>query len=117
VARFTLLRPAVLDGTDADRRFETMAAPLDSVLVAFEKSGIPLRHDCGGKALCGSCRVRLAEAGLRGLGPLGERERERLAALGEAADGSVRLACQLRSLRDLELVALLPTGSGAMEAT
>jgi ferredoxin len=103
------------------------ASPVYSVLVAAQRSGVPLRHDCGGKAQCGTCRVRVLSGKLS---PMGERERVRLEAVGAlpgqtAGDGSVagaahraggddgagpvyRLACQSRPGSDLELEAVLP---------
>lgn len=84
------------------------------------KAGAPIRHDCGGKALCGTCRVRVSAPAAgpapRGLSPMAERERARLEALGERLDGSVRLACQLRSIRDLEVEAILPMNGERTDA-
>ena len=71
-----------------------------SVLVAVMKSGAFIRHDCGGRALCGTCRIEVESAS--GLSPLGGAERERLAALGVALDGKIRLACQTHASRDFE---------------
>lgn len=90
---------------------EAEGSPAYSVLVALQRAGVPHRHDCGGKALCGTCRV--AVSGGR-LSPLGERERARLAAVGEPTDGSVRLACQARPAGALALRALVTlAGEGA----
>ncbi|PKL09638.1 MAG: (2Fe-2S)-binding protein [Spirochaetae bacterium HGW-Spirochaetae-7] len=88
----------------ADRpaaEFET--SPAMSILVSVQRAGLPLRHDCGGKAQCGTCRVRLVSGRLS---PMGERERLRLAAVS-AGDG-VRLACQARPGSDVELEAVMP---------
>lgn len=90
------------------------ASPVYSILVAAQRSGVPLRHDCGGKAQCGTCRVRVLSGRLS---PMGERERLRLEAVGAlagqqagtAGNGPVfRLACQSRPGSDLELEAVLP---------
>jgi len=79
------------------------ASPVDSVLVSAQRAGAVLRHDCGGKALCGTCRVRV----LSGKGsPAGSRELLRLEAVG--AGPGTRLACQLHPGTDMELEALLP---------
>jgi adenylate cyclase len=87
---------------DASRkRFEV--SPAFSILVAAQRAGAPLRHDCGGKALCGTCRVRVLHGAVS---PKGERERIRLAAVG-AATGE-RLACQTRPGSDISLEAVLP---------
>ncbi len=73
-----------------------------SVLNALVKEGVPIRHVCGGKAQCGTCRVTvLGEREGPGLSPLGDEERLRLAAAG--AGGAERLACRLYAARDIEL--------------
>ncbi len=77
----------------------------ESILTSLLKAGRPIRHDCGGKALCGTCRVRVLE-GAAALSPVSDRERARLAAAG-AAPGE-RLACQAHAARDAELEAVLP---------
>jgi ferredoxin len=83
---------------------ELAASPAYSLLIALQRAGIGHRHDCGGKALCGTCRVRVVSGRLS---PMGERERQRLAAVGESLDGSVRLACQARPGGALVLKAVL----------
>lgn len=77
----------------------------DSILTSLLKAGRPIRHDCGGKALCGTCRVRVRE-GAGALSPVSDRERTRLAAVGAAPDE--RLACQAHAARDAEIEAVLP---------
>ncbi len=83
---------------------ELEASPAYSLLIALQRAGVAHRHDCGGKALCGTCRVRVLSGRLS---PMGERERMRLEAVGQSLDGSVRLACQARPGGPLELEALL----------
>lgn len=75
-------------------------SPVTSLLVAILKVGAPIRHDCGGRAQCGTCRVEISSA--EGLSPMGEDERRRLEALGLPLDGSLRLACRTYAHRDLE---------------
>ncbi len=87
------------DGKEAS--IET--SPVMSVLNALVRGGARIRHDCGGKALCGTCRVRVKEARKGALSPIGERERARLDAIGAAADE--RLACQAYAARDVTLEA------------
>jgi len=88
----------------ADRQAtEFEASPALSILIAAQRAGAPLRHDCGGKAICGTCRVRVV-SGVTS--PVLERERTRLKATG--AEAGVRLACQARAGSDLELEAVLP---------
>lgn len=76
------------------------ASPVFSVLNSLVKEGVPIRHDCGGKALCGTCRVRVV-AGASSLSPKNERERARLEAVGAGDDE--RLACQAHAVRDVDL--------------
>ncbi len=78
-------------------------SPAFSILIAAQRAGAALRHDCGGKALCGTCRVRVISGTLS---PVLERERVRLDAV-EAGPG-VRLACQARPGSNLSLEAVLP---------
>ena len=71
-----------------------------SILVAVMKTGAFLRHDCGGRALCGTCRIEVGEG--TGLSAMGPSERLRLEAIGVAVDGRIRLACQTHASRDVE---------------
>ncbi len=65
---------ASLEFTPADgsaRRFVPLS-PVTTLLVAIMKSGAYIRHDCGGRALCGTCRVEIDSApqgGGRAAGP------------------------------------------------
>ena len=81
------------------------ASPAYSILVSAQRAGVPLRHDCGGRALCGTCRAKVVSGRLS---PMSERERTRLSAVRVPLDGSVRLSCQSRAGTNLELEALLP---------
>jgi ferredoxin len=78
-------------------------SPVLSILVSAQRAGMPLRHDCGGKALCGTCRVVVISGTVS---PMTERERLRLEAVGAGRDQ--RLACQTRAGSDLDLRAVLP---------
>ncbi|MEI6875729.1 MAG: 2Fe-2S iron-sulfur cluster-binding protein [Spirochaetota bacterium] len=81
----------------------TLALPLSpatSLLVTIMKAGSMIRHDCGGKAQCGTCRVSLGEP--RAANPPRALELGRLGSLGLPLDGSVRLACQTFAFKDLE---------------
>lgn len=86
-------RPAV--------EFETSLAR--SILVSAQQAGFPLRHDCGGKAQCGTCRVRVISGTTS---PMADRERTRLQAV--QAGAGERLACQTRAGSNLVLEAVLP---------
>jgi ferredoxin len=75
--------------SDSDDTVE--ASAVQSILNAFIREGIGIRHDCGGRALCGTCRIRIS-SGAENLSPKGEREIARLAAVDAAPNE--RLACQ-----------------------
>lgn len=76
--------------------------PAFSILNQLAMAGVAIPHDCGGKALCGTCCVRVVE-GSGAIVPklAGEAEAARLGAVG-AGEGE-RLACQIRSFHDLVL--------------
>jgi ferredoxin len=78
-----------------DQVWEVPLSPVVSVLNLLLREGIPIPHTCGGKALCGTCRVRVVpEMGksdpVNGIGP---REAQRLGALNLGPP--YRLACQI----------------------
>lgn len=79
--------------------------PAFSILNQLSMAGVAIPHDCGGKAQCGTCRVKVI-SGAEGLLPAAPQGAEavRLAALG--AGPEERLACQIRTIRDLELEVL-----------
>lgn len=65
-------------------------------------AGVAIPHDCGGKAQCGTCRIKVVSGAEGLLPPMPQgAEAGRLAALGAGPD--VRLACQIRTVRDLEV--------------
>lgn len=75
-----------------------------TVLEASRSFGLPHRAECGGRARCSTCRVRVINGADR-CSPAGEAERrtlQRIQALPE-----VRLACQLRPEGDIAVVPLL----------
>ena len=86
-----------------DQVWEVPLSPVVSVLNLLLREGIPISHSCGGKALCGTCRVRvISEEGktapLNGIGP---REAERLRALN--LNPPYRLACQIYARSDVTI--------------
>ena len=74
------------------------ANPAVSLLNTLLAEGIVLPHHCGGRAMCGQCRIRIV-SGERKLSPVRPRERERLDALGLPPD--YRLACQTHAAGDI----------------
>ena len=75
-----------------------------SVLEASRIGGVPHHAVCGGKGRCSTCRVRIT-AGAEDLPEAGSLERATLARIH--AGPAVRLACQLRPVRDLTVLPLL----------
>jgi ferredoxin, 2Fe-2S len=63
----------------------------DSLLQAVLETGNEVARECGGKARCGSCLVRIRQ-GWRGLSKVKQDERELLARIGEDEKVS-RLSC------------------------
>lgn len=86
----------------------TIAAidPGMTVLDGSRLTRVPHASVCGGRGRCSTCRVRLG-AGAEHLPEPADDEAKVLARIG-AGDG-IRLACQLRPLKDLEVTPLLPT--------
>lgn len=82
--------------------------PDDSILTLARRQGIPLWSECGGKARCTTCRVRILD-GVENVSPRTEAE-ERLAGLRNW-DRSIRLACQTRVTGDVTLERLIRIGS------
>jgi ferredoxin, 2Fe-2S len=92
---------------------EVESSPAVSILNSLLAAGKAIRHDCGGKALCGTCAVRVVD-GAKGLSPVGPAEAGRLAASGWGE--GYRLACQARAARDVsvEIPTAKPEIGGAL---
>jgi adenylate cyclase len=75
-----------------------------SVLEASRSFGLPHLSQCGGRARCSTCRVRVV-AGAAHCPPPAAEEQACLRRMGAGAD--VRLACQLRPGGDIAVVPLL----------
>ncbi|MBI3514212.1 MAG: adenylate/guanylate cyclase domain-containing protein [Proteobacteria bacterium] len=91
-------------------------APGMTVLEASRCAGIPHASVCGGRGRCSTCRVRISLGGEHLPEPTAEEARV-LKRVG--ASTNVRLACQIRPSRDLELTPLVPptfTAGRAMRA-
>ncbi len=76
---------------------ELDVSPAVSILNSLLGAGVGIRHDCGGRALCGTCAVKVL-SGEAGLSPVLPAEADRLAAGGRAE--GFRLACQARAARE-----------------
>ncbi len=81
-----------------------------TVLEASRAAGIPHASVCGGRGRCSTCRIRVA-GDPEGLPPASPQELRVLQRVG--APPNVRLACQLRPTRDLEVTPLLDAAAGA----
>ena len=75
-----------------------------SVLNALMRNGVRIKHVCGGKAQCGTCRYRIV-SGEEFLSPIRPAERAKLDALGNPPH--VRLACQSYTFGDIEIEIIL----------
>ncbi len=82
------------------RRQRIEAEPHRSLLNNFLAQGVPIDTRCGGKAICGRCRIRIIAGGER-LTPVREAEARRLGP--ELLADNWRLACQCYSFGDLEV--------------
>lgn len=78
------------------------AVSLANTLLA---AGFPLRHRCGGKMECGTCRVTIVYADSRksGTNTAGEGELYRLAQIGADPEAGNRLACQTYVYADVDV--------------
>jgi CDP-4-dehydro-6-deoxyglucose reductase, E3 len=70
------------------------AAVGDTLLAALRRAATAIRCVCGGRAACGTCRVRIADAWAARLPAPARNEARLLAALPGAAPDH-RLACQI----------------------
>lgn len=76
-----------------------------TILEATERSGVYLRHTCGGNMTCATCRATVVE-GAANLSPMTRSERRRLAEL--CAPAAVRLSCQAQILGDVTVSIPVP---------
>jgi adenylate cyclase len=80
-----------------------------TVLEGSRLAGIPHASVCGGRGRCSTCRIRLGEDAVD-VPPPAADEAKVLARIG--AGDNIRLACQLRPTRDLDVIPLLPAMAG-----
>ena len=79
-----------------------------TVLEGSLAAGVPHASVCGGRGRCSTCRVRLGE-GLEHLPSPSDDETKVLKRIG--AGDNVRLACQVRPTKDLDVTPLLPANA------
>jgi ferredoxin len=73
--------------------------PAETLLAAGLGAGVDIRHDCGGKGICGTCRVEVLEGGAA-MSEVTAPERKHLA---ELVGAGWRLSCQTRPGGDARL--------------
>ena len=79
-----------------------------TVLEVLRTNRIPHASVCGGRGRCSTCRVKVGK-GAEGVEPPSEQETKVLERIS-AAPG-VRLACQIKPTRDIEIAPLLPASA------
>jgi len=84
---------------------QVAVTPGTTILEASRGAGVPHASVCGGRGRCSTCRVRIG-AGAANLPPPSEAEAAVLQRISAAP--TVRLACQTRPTRDIEVTPLLP---------
>jgi adenylate cyclase len=87
--------------------------PGTSVLEASREAGIPHASVCGGRGRCSTCRIRVG-LGRDHLAPPNPEEIKVLKRVG--APEHIRLACQLKPTKDLEVTPLLPANATPKDA-
>jgi adenylate cyclase len=85
-----------------------------TVLEASRMGRIPHASVCGGRGRCSTCRVRVFGEGAAALPPPSPAETGVLDRIG--AGPQVRLACQLRPVKDVHVAPLIAPGAGPAEA-
>jgi len=73
---------------------EISGAPGESVLAALRGAGATIQSVCGGRGICGTCRILVAEDWMEKL-PATSMQESRLLSVLRAGEKNHRLACQL----------------------
>ncbi len=73
---------------------ELSAEPDDTILSAMRRAERRIQSVCGGRAMCGTCRISVAEEWLERLTPPSQQEARLLRVL-RAGAANHRLACQI----------------------
>lgn len=87
-------------------------SPAVSILNTLLQNGVRISHLCGGKAVCGTCRIKILE-GEEYLSPMQEAERVRLTSGTdkETPPPHTRLACQTYARGNIKIRILSPGAS------
>lgn len=84
-----------------DRRMQILRADEgDKLVVVLKNAGVPLPAVCGGKGVCGTCKISLVREWADKLPPPEKREQRLLAHL-KAVPGE-RLSCQITLTAELD---------------
>jgi ferredoxin len=83
-----------------DRRQIVQAAEGDRLVVVLKNAGVPLPAVCGGKGVCGTCKISLMQEWTNKLPPPQKREQRLLAHLKAVPDE--RLSCQITLTAELD---------------
>ena len=90
-------------------RKDIQASPAISILNNLLRNGTAISHICGGKAQCGTCRIKIID-GERSLSPKTEMEKKRLEKVGNPHH--MRLACQTYTSGDITIKILFEKPPG-----
>jgi Na+-transporting NADH:ubiquinone oxidoreductase subunit NqrF len=85
---------------------EIEASPVISVFNNLAMNGIGIFNKCGGKGICGKCRIKVLNPEERGIRKPNETEKRHLSE--EELKQGFRLSCQLFAACDIELEVYLP---------
>ena len=80
------------------------AAEGDTLVVILKNAGVPLPAVCGGKGVCGTCKISLMRGWADKL-PLPQKREQRLLAHLKAVPGE-RLSCQITLTAELDGIAV-----------
>lgn len=108
------VRKTVVEIEGRDERLQI--SPAVSILNTLLQNGVRISHLCGGKAVCGTCRIKILK-GEEYLSPMQEAERVRLiSGTGkENPPPQTRLACQTYARGDIKIRILAPGASRRTE--
>lgn len=85
-----------------------------TVLEVLRSAGVQHASICGGRGRCTTCRVRVKDDAVSGLSEPSELEAAALQRVG--AGPNIRLACQIRPVRDITITPMLRANISATDA-